>query len=566
MDALGTFDRLVAELSLGERRELFRKLEALNVVSTAPLFRQDELPEEVFVERKYREASWFFRTYLQILSIFSGKPPLKLFEDRLIARLGSAVAVQHPGLFDARRNLLLGGMHAELQSLKESARFFYDALDGSVVRDKGAFFAFLASLEMDFIHRRLATETDPFVFAAGNSQALEADIRNALNRNLESILESIDEQQRKVMYRNVRSLLCLKELAAFLFDRTLTPFSGVGDARTCPAYLLVDQLMVLNDILYSMDFPPSMSLLESLFIFDLQDRVGTDGFDLEAETKKLVVRAEEALTRIRQFNQRVPLTAILRCASRNLSYLPSVITGGEDWFATYRDFWRKRLEERFGAFVKEHRREQLAESLAVFFGGKPIPRLRNAFSSENTGGFPVKSSFLLSFLVGFYRYVFSDEVNRILKVLLLDGEFYKKDNRVEFTDAYNELLKLNDTIEAFDRKIAPTGDLGSRYDFAGKEMIALPIKRRKFFALQQEANEESAGIVERAGKALRSLQGVLGGVLHGESGGRYDTLSNLGALSGRGSTVFISSLRNALQKIEKAVQMLGEIESVESGR
>lgn len=565
MDSSGTFDRLVSELSLGERRDLFRKLDSQAIVSEAPLFRPEELPESVVLERRYRDAPLFLRLYLRILSVFRQKTPLKLFEERLVARLGAAIENRSPGLYSSRQGLLLNRMHQELQSLKESARFFYDALDSSVVRDKGAFFAFLASLEIDVVHRRLLTETDPYSYSATNSQATESDIRLAVHKALETILSSIDEAQRAVMYRNVRSLLCLKELAAFLFDRTLSAFSGGSDGKNCPAYLLIDQLMVLNDILFSLDFPPSLPLLEALFLFGLQDRLGSEDFELADETRKLLSRAEEALSRIRQFNQRVPLTSVLRCVSRNLSYLPSSITGGEDWYATYRDFWRKRIDDRFAAFIRDRRREQLEQSLGSLFNGKQLPKLEFVQYAADEG-MALRGAFTLAFLSGFSRHVFSDDLNKPLKLLLLEGEFYKKDNRIEYTDAYNELLKLGDYIKNLDAKLSPDGELGKRLSLIRKEMIALPLKRRKFANLQQEADAEASGIVERASRSLRSLSSVLGGILHGEVGGRYDTLSNLGTLSGRGTSTFISSLRNALQKIEKTIQMLGEIESVESGR
>jgi hypothetical protein len=323
--------------------------------------------------------------------------------------------------------------------------------------------------------------------------------------------------------------------------------------------------MVLNDVLFSLEFPPSLSLLESLFVFDLQDQMGSEDFLILEETRKLVSRAEEALSRIRQFNQRVPLTAILRCVSRNLAYLPVAVAGGEDWFATYREYWRKRIDDRFALFVRDRRKEQLEQSIGSFFASKPLPHYES-IQSTSPDGLAVKNSFTLIFLAAFYKYIFVDEINKALKILLLEGEFYKKDNRVEFTDAYNDLLKLGDAVQSLDKKMAPAGDIGSRFDSARKEMIALPLKRRKLTSIQQEADVESFGIAERAVRSLRSLSAILGGIVHADSGGRYDTLSNIGTLSGRGTGTFISSLRNALQKIDKTIQMLGEIESLESGR
>lgn len=567
MDAVGTFDRLVAELSVGERRELFRKLESSAPLSMTPLFREEELPERVELEHRYRDAPLLLRLFIRVLCLFKGRPPLKVFEDHLIAKIGTAIEARYPGLFDRRRTLLTAGFREELESLKYGARIFYDALDAGLVRDKGSFFAFLASFELEGVHKRLIAESDPYACASVESSATESEVRQAIYRAVDTILASIDDEERAVMYRNVRSLFCLRELSSFLYDRAIGSFSGTLSEASCPAYLLADQLTALNDILRSFDAPPSMRLLESLFIFEAQDRLGSPDFDLVQETKKRLSLAEDALTRIRLFNQRVPLTAILRCVSRNVSYLPSVITGGEDWFVIYRDFWKKRTEDLFASFVKDRRRGQLEETLTNLFGGRPFPTLRNAQSSASPDSVPVRLAFSLGFLLGFAKYVFLEDVNRPLKTLLIDGEFYKKDNRLEFTDSYNELLKLGDAITAFDAKLAVGGEYGQRYDQTKKEIVALPLKRRKNQALLQEVDAEGAAIVDRAGRAFRSLSAVIGGILHGEVGGKYDSLSNLGLLAGRmGNSAFISSLRNALQKIDKAVQILGEIESVESGR
>jgi hypothetical protein len=567
MEGSGTFDKLVAELSIGERRELLSRLRSQDAVSETPLFSAGDLPAKVELERRFSECPWYYRLFLSFLGIFKNKPPLRVFEDRLLGKLGAKIETHSPGLYNHRHSLLLGGFHEELRSLKESARFFYDALDGSVVRDKGSFFAFLASLELDFIHRRLSTEADPFSYAATNSQATESDIRQATSHALEAILQSIDEDQRALMYRNVRSLLCLKELASFLFDRALSAFSFNADGQepTCPAYLLQDQLSSLNNVLFSLEFPPSLTLLESLFVFDLQDRVDEDGFDLIAETRTLLLRAEEALSRIREFNQRVPLTAIVRCTTKNLEYLPHSITGGEDWFAVYRDFWRKHQEQAFASLIKGRRRDQLSEGIGAFLKGKTPPRLEYAASAANPDAIPVHSSFAISFLAAFHRIIFVEEINKPLKTILIDGEFYRRENRSEFTEAYNEILKLGDAICFFDSKLAPAGDLGKRYDFARAEVTALPAKRRKLQLVMQEADAEAQAIISNAMKSLRTLANVLGGVVGEETGGRYDSLANIGGLTARNGSL-LPSLRNAVQKIEKTIQMMGDIESMESGR
>ncbi len=567
MEESGTFDRLVSELSAEERKDLLRRIEARVTVSSAPLFQAEDLPVSVELERRFNEESWFLRLWLRILSAFRGKTPIKLYEDRLASKIGIMIESRAPGLYERRRNYLLSGFRDELRSLKESARFFYEVLDGSIVRDRAAFFAFLASLEMDFIHTRLALECDPYVYAAAHPKASEAEVRQATMKALDEILKTITEEQRTNMYRNVRALFCLKELACFLFDRALSSFSLNAEDKDyiCPIFLLQEQLASLANILFSLDTPPSLPLLETLFLFKLQEKTELEGFDLIAETEGLMSKAEDALTRIREFNRSVPLTDLVRCATRNLDFLPKAIPGGEDWFAVLRDYWKRRIEERQTAFVRDKRREQLKDSLSLFLKGKPIEALSFAVSpsaSSSMDAIPVRWSFCLSFLASFYKTVFVEDINKTLKSILIDGEFYKKENKIEFTDAYNEILKLGDSVSAFDRRLSPSGDLGKRFDAIRNEVIALSLKRRKIQNLIQEADGDALALIDQAERGLNTLNRVLDGILNGEAGGRYDSLSNLGSLSGR-SGVFMTSLRNTSQKIDKAVQLLSEIKAME---
>ncbi|WP_304222346.1 DUF5312 family protein [Gracilinema caldarium] len=560
-EGIDTFERLASRLSMEERQALLSKLSSYAVLSKEVLFHEEEVPPKVDVERQYKEIPWYYKLYLTILSFFKGKSPLKLYEDRLISSLGAMIESRAPGLFDHRRNILLSGFMEEIGSLKEAARFFYEALDISLNRDKGAFFSFLASLELDYVHRRLLNETDPEEIAKGNPQLTETDVRNIANRTLDSVFQSINEDERRIMYRNARSLQCLKELSSFLFDRLLSNFARDSSNKglTAPAYLAMDQLSALNNILYSLQDPPSMALLETLFIFLLQERNTEPKIDLALELKTLLSRAEEALGRIRQFNKRIPLTAIIRCSSRNLSYFPQSITGGEDWFAVYRDYWKKQVEDRCNRYIQEQRRQELVEELRDFFKGNPIKSLQYVAGINNPDGIPIHGAFSLAFLFTFYNVLFVEEINRALKPILIDGEFYKKENRTEFTEAYNELLQLGETIRAFDQKLSPTGDLGKRYDIARQEITALSVKRRKIQVIETEASDEASEIINRAMKALKSLSLVLEGILKGEAGGRYDSLINLGSLAGKSGS-YLVLLKGTREKLEKSLSLLNEIE------
>jgi hypothetical protein len=458
-----TLNRLASELTVEERVNLLDKLKGQSNLSADLLYEGEETPEEgeaLSLEDEYIRQPWYYRVYYFIISFFKGKPPVKIFEDSRVGRLGRDIDARFPGLYDYQRNFLLPEFYRRLTDLKEAARFFYNVLDVSVNRDKGGFYAFLGSLEMSEIHKHLEADTDPDKIAAGNPAAGEAELRQAAFRAMENAMAGISEDQRAAMYKSARSLFCLKELSSFLFDRVIMAFGFEASGQVCSANVIRDLLETLNNILCSLKDPPPLTLLESLFIFATQEKAGEQGFEINKEMRSLLSRAENALATIREFNRQVPLTLILRCANRDMSRRARPVSGGEDWFSVYREYWKRRIEGRFAEYMRLRRHRDLTDSFRHFLKGTNLKILDNVVSESNPDGIPIPGVFALSFLLTFYSAVFMTDINKVLRPVLIDGEFYKRENRTEFTESYNDLIKLEDDIRKFEGDISPAGNFG----------------------------------------------------------------------------------------------------------
>jgi hypothetical protein len=257
----GVFNRLAAELPMDDRRGLLEKLNARSGIAGQPLYDDGDSPDsgKGSGDRKkdYEALPWVSRLFFWFLGLLRGKSSLQMFLDRETARLGRLIELQFPGVYDYEHGLLLPAFHGKLRDLKESARFFYNALDMSVNRDKGAFYVFLASLEMEDIHRRLLDDTDIEKLAEQHPGAGEPALRLLGLQAMEAGIASIGDDRRAVMYYNARTLHCLKELSSFLFDRLLVSFVNQGGRQVCSAHLVNNYLRTLNNILYSLkDSPP----------------------------------------------------------------------------------------------------------------------------------------------------------------------------------------------------------------------------------------------------------------------------------------------------------------------
>jgi hypothetical protein len=569
MAQTATLERLVSGLSLDERHRMFEKLKTLSTLSDEALY--PALPEEeddpaLSTADRYAKLPWYHRLYYCILSCLKSKSPHQIFTNFRVDKLGHRIELEYPGVYNHQKEQLSPEFYRLLTALKEEARFFFDALDASVNRDRGCFFSFLGSLEMDAVHRSLETETVPERLREKNPSVPEADLRLVALRAMEESLAGITEAQRATMYRQARSLYCFKELASFLYDRILLAFVPGEEGQVCSVHVVKGMLDSLNNILFSLKDPPSLALLESLFIFILQARSSEPEFDQNQELRRLLDRAGRALTSIRNFNTHLPLTLILKCANRNMSYAPRHISGGEDWYAVYRDYWRRYISAQCAAYIEDRHARQLEEAYQKFFPGTEAAgrlSLENAAGEADSDDFPLGFSQSLTFLLNFHKLVFMAELNAGLVPIMAEGEFVNKENQVEFSGSYNDLVKLGTDIRGFDEKIGPQGVYGERYAQAWRDMSSLPIKRRKIQLVLDDAHEEAGRIVERTRTALTSVAAILGGILKKDSGGRYDTLSNLSQLDAKIPN-FPGVLRGIGNRLKEAAKILDDVLALEA--
>ncbi|MDR2634030.1 MAG: DUF5312 domain-containing protein [Treponema sp.] len=573
-----TFHNLVSEMTREERNNLLASISGKYTFSKEPLY--EESPQDTSatmsatIEEQFIRLPWYYHIWFFILSLFKPISPVKAFEENRITKLGKEIASRFPDAFDYKRNWLLPLFHKALTDLKEGARFFYTALDSSVHRDKGAFYAFLVSIEMEAIHYQLQTVTTPQCIIEAHPEVNEMEWLPLALNEMEKIIAEITEEQRGTMYANARSLYCLKELAGFLYDRLLLAFEFEPslDGLICSVRVVQEQLLTLNNILYSFKNPPAMALIESLFVFILNEQE----YDA-VELQNILTKAENSLAAIRAFNRQIPLTLILRCASRDINLEPKAISGGEDWFVAFQDYWKEYIEEQFTNFQRDRRRQKLFETFTYFFRGKTLRILDHAESESNPEGIPVEGVFSLSFLLTFYSVVFMTDINRVLRDILLNGDFSKREQRTAFTEHYNTLIKLEDTIKRFDYNLSPLGDYGKRY-IQGSNEISVPVKRRKMQVALEDASAEAAEIISQTQASIKELLMILEAIIRNDLEGKSSVLANMSrfiernngaaskegqpsqAVSERKGAVFTASIIEVIQKLHQTLQLLVDID------
>ncbi len=561
MASASSFESLALELSPGERAELLERLQRSCTVSVDPLYTHSHpAGEHIDYMAAYHELGLFVRVILSLRSLFGAGSKEDLVKDHILKGIIKTVETANVGLIEPRRRVLQEAFYRELASLRGAARYFYDLLDRTLEKNRASFFAFLGSLEFDTVHDELSIETDPYIFASGNLMATDAEVKSAVFSAMESALSRIGEDQRRVMYKDVRNLHVLKKLSGFLFDRFLGSFqTNTAGLKELSLYSAADQLAELSSILSSLDQPPSIRLMEAIIGFAFNDEVGRPGFDIEDAVSKELSNAEKALAVIRGFNQRVPIEDILKIANDDPNWQCTSTGGGEDWFAIFKSYWKDRVEKRFNRFSAERRIARIEDDIRALVGADSPSWFVNLSENGTDSVPPVRFARALRFLEAFYHQTFLTEINKSLKLVLLEGEFYKRDNRLEFTDAYNELLQTAEQLKRIDARLSPNGELGFAYVQARGEFSSTQIKKRKIESAIKAAETEAETILNRSTDAIMRMQEILTAILSREARGRYDSLSNLARIEGNANKDFQRGLESSKYKLEKTHFLLCEL-------
>jgi len=578
MEEHSLFDHLVRELDSEERRSLLVRMQG-----ALPSYPEELAPapevEAFLPETEARRLGFFRRLRLILTAFFTGKDRAHLLRELYLRRIGEQIRRHNPGLIDFRTGRFLDGMREELSRLADAARCLRELLAGAL--GSRAFVAFLARDELRDFQQRVVGDTDPEAIwrtlqatgapapalepaTGGRVPADHRHVREEMFARLEALVSSIPEQSKRRLYMESSAIYGLQSLAAFAFETLQEPFQRHGrpGGSFCPLAGLASPLRGLAESLSVVIHPPSPQALYDLILFGHRDRLEEEDPDLEEHLREKLASAREALEAIRRFHERVPLVAILRYAGGDPYYLPRVSAGGEDWFLLFQDFWRRRLQEAYQGFVRGRLREQLEQRCRMLLRGKLLPPMDNYHDDKFGADTPVRHSLSLAFLRQFHSAVFL-ELYRPLKLIYLNGEFFREDNRRDFTDAFHFFDSLGGTIGALEVRLGPSGDLRAAIQTIKNSE---PRPRRQASGIREvlsRADLDARAVVQEAKTQLGALVVLLGGILRGRPGERYDSLANLKKLGGNENPALTAAWTRAAELCDQAHRLLEEILDLE---
>lgn len=561
----GTFERLVITLESQERRDLLKQIAELSEIQ------QDDIPgnrkgphvEASYgapAERRFLEQPFVVQLLFRILSFFMSSSPTKLWSNHLVNNLGKELSRQFTPYIDIRQHSYQNETFLALSNLQR-VQVFFQRLLNAYDADKGGLFVTLAALFMKDTNDRLSVLANPFDQNWRVDQ--KRDLRSVRLKDMDAAFQSIPDEERTRMYLAAQAIEWMRSFCSLPLQRMIARFSIVeSTARTCIIESLAEEMKQLTNVLAGAKRIPLL-LLEGMYLFSMQEDIGTERFDLDGECRTFVQEATAELVTIRQFKSSVPVVDFVRYTLRDVNWRPDPVEGGEDWFLLYRNAWKRQFEEKWADWNRLHRRAMLETRMKAFLDIKELPELPYHPWESVWLPLALKRELTFRFLKGFFGIFYPAKVMRPLKILLIEGDFYRRENLAEYTDAFSTLEHQSRVNETFESRLSPKGDFGEGFEFVQREKMATVKGKARLENLMLAVESELGTMIGRVQSAFRSVDMILGGVLGVVRGAPYETLVNMASIQGKQNERYRKELATVQEILRTGSILISEAELVE---
>ena len=567
MNNSGSFNRLVSDLSPVERRELLEKMKGVPVDSAGEELTPAEAPAETPVpfSVQIQNESIFTRLWLWLRALFANSTMEALYNESRLTQLARNVERIAPGMIDIKRGFLLEPLYEALTEMKAGAVFFRPYV-AALEENVGDFYILLGSIIMPDVESVIDTEIDPYSqpLTAGGGRS---DLRVQLVRRLDTVMQELSADAKAQMYLAARAANWLQQFARLPFARILSHFNTVAaDAKRCTFTPVESDLGLCAKVLSETIQVPD-EVLEALYLFS--GRVTTDAVadgetSEERSAEQFMARSRSVVRAIRRFMHTVPLRSLTRLVKNNAQWYPENFTGGEDWFIQYKSSMKRLFDRKWEAWTLDCRKEALRGNLKKNFQLDEFPLLPDRPWTRLWGGMPFRYELTAGFLNYYFRDCFPS-YELTLKTLMLEGIFIQKPNRVEYTEAFNDLIQVSIDLNSLNNRLKGSGDIGVMFQRLLNDRTRTLQGQSKAEDMIKSAENDVGNIIYKFGESCRRIDLVLNGLLHvDKEDPRYASISNFADIQGKNNSVFLKRLAEAKLSLKDAYSLLLELEPLDS--
>ncbi|WP_428768720.1 DUF5312 family protein [Treponema sp. HNW] len=556
-----SFDRLVAGLSSEERFSLLRKLEAgLDVdKETLAIHSSESKAPAVNLEKAFQKESVLVRLWIFLRGLFSNTGIEGAYNDYRIGLTVKKIVADSPNLIEPRYLALENSFYEKLLKLQDAAKFFKNGI-AAYEHDEGGFCIFLTTLVMPDFGERMEKEVSPHSLPPTSEPSPE--LRTSLIRNMENILADIGSDDKASLHDCFACLDWLRRFVALPFSHFISLFRSIPEkGMSCAISAAQTEIAQFSKVLYNAKkiLP---EVLESLYMFSVEEKIGAgEKVDVETGLSGFLQDSMRHITYIKYFIQSVPMRQLGCIAFNSALWTPEVQEFSDSWFTRCKNQWRKIFDEQWALWIHSRKISQTKQLAAALFNISDYPFLPHRPWQTSKVRLICKRDYCAGFLYAFFPSMYNDFIP-FLDIVIVDGKFIVPENRIEFTDTYNEMKHLGELLIAFNEKLSPTGIYGQAFNSVGTVQTVQEQETAK--NLMRSIESEINLFITVFSGSCRSFKMLFDGMLVDVRNIKYDSLSNLASLTDKDGMPIRSKLVEISQKLDTAFQLLKDIEEMEN--
>lgn len=565
MNPLSTFDKLVDSLSTEEAQVMLANISdsmkmAADIQTDSnaePLLSDGQFKKDI----KMSDEPFFIRFWLRLKSFFKSEPIDAIYEEELIHRIGRDLTRNYKQYISIKESVFTNDFFELLRELRKTQLFFTSLLS-AYDSDKGNFYLLVSSFIAPEVYLKLIHNTDPFSFTPEVNAS--SNFRADSLKKIDESFSLMTADYKSDMYQAANAVEWMRHFCALPIDKAVLRFTvNTAVSPSCSIYLLANEVGMLASVLSTAKPIPDV-VVQALFLLSKQDKLNDKLNDLNKESVEFISQASHALEAIKRFSVKIPILNIARYASKSIHWEPQRLEGGEDWFQLFKAAWRKRFNERWQLWSAEQKRAHLKrEMIALLKVEKLTPLMHHPW--ENAWlVLRFKREVSFSFLASFFSTFYPSSLQPVLKTLLMEGNFYRRENLAEYTNAFTVLEKQQSCIVTFESRLSPEGEIGAGFIQLTERTIASLKSKTSLESLMKNVETDAKQIITSSQGAFKTLIALLNGFIEGNKNSVYAPLLNWSIIQGNNNAEFRKRVEEVKDLLQKVSVLLSEAEKIEA--
>lgn len=562
MKESNSFERLVSTISQDERKSLLKKLKTSDNIEEQKFAPETEVDSKAdTIKELFEKENIFLKFFLYLKSLFTSENIDFLYNEVLIRDKARFVEKNYSNLLNYKDKKFTAGLFNQIQELALVSKYFKRFIN-FYEDNRNQFYISLSSIIVPDLAKRMDLEANPYNSQLKPEETIER--RSSYSKKVDEIINDISVEEKHSILVAIRAVEWLSAFSDLPFDSILYKFNSDSSSTQKVSFENIRKELSLFAKVLSTNTSFPLELFEVFYISGKnKENENSPSLNLnqEEEMKAFLEKSTEQIQLIKMYTQSVPSIDITRIAYASILWKPEELEKTDTWLSQLKSYWKKLFDDTWEKWLLSVKKNILIEKMKSLIGATDLPELPYKPWVNIDSLFYFQFDQSLSFLFAFFKISYP-KYAKVLKEILINGDFIQRDNKTEFTDTYNAFDQIEQSIYLLNDKLSFKGSYGTSFVQLQQEALITVQGQAKLKSLIHSLESEIKTLVVHFADSCRSMSSLTGGILHEEKNIRYASLKNFTEIWGNKNVEFRNELHDARQVFLEALEIIKELDSL----